>query len=626
MADDGRYLSNQPAIRVLSEADTGEESFSVVPVGPVDDEQARYIGQGPQILTHVDSPAQWNDTDITGPTFQTAVYEGRSEAIHVFGEQAVLEPPTPIQGCQCCSEEGMGTTLVPLGDCEDDCPPTSATVLGTQTWNNRAWMSDATHHWQRRYSPLVDTETWGRSAGYPPFTTPLLVAEGRHYAEAHADTSTADPLHLNSDEEFGRHYVRHLAPVGATYAILKVRMYAKESQMEDIHLHDFDALPLPWEIRTWAGADWSSSATGATAQASYERANAGTVIASGELIPRGGDIIDALPPIGSGYPLGEQENDLVEVIIPVDLDGSVRLCFLIPETLGRFNALDLHDPGSPGAVHTGMPGSRWPGLAIDPDQALDISGPVGFGDVDDQRLANGRVRPAKLNTNVYSSDRYELVFYDLNPLTVPGLCDDCPECDDPENPGTPIPPFVPGYLPIFRKQIGDPTTSLDAFICTLESGAMLLDWHTRGAVQVWGGELIPYTGRSEASIYGSGANLGDLRQAWLHWNQTLSVRSGQTFADLLIALHEGRGAVLQGDYDQFDLAERCQDTFLGDHAILLLPYENSGRILCGDPLCTTFHGIRESTLQRYAEDFGAAILGASSPQRILFAVSRPWTP
>lgn len=202
----------------------------------------------------------------------------------------------------------------------------------------------------------------------------------------------------------------------------------------------------------------------------------------------------------------------------------------------------------------------------------------------------------------------------------------CTECEDPDNPGVQIPPFTPGYLPIFRKQIGDPTTDLDAFICTLEAGAMLLDWHTRGAVQVWGGELIPWTGSPASSIYGSGANLDELRRSWLHWNQNLSVRSGQTWNDLINCLEEGRGAVIQGDYDEFNLAERCQNDFLGDHAILMLPYQQADRILCGDPLCNDFRGIARSTLQAYVENFGRAVFGVTSPQRILFAVSRPWTP
>lgn len=202
----------------------------------------------------------------------------------------------------------------------------------------------------------------------------------------------------------------------------------------------------------------------------------------------------------------------------------------------------------------------------------------------------------------------------------------CTDCSDPENPGFQLPAFTPGFMPTFRRQIGDPTTNLDGFICTFESGAMVLDWHTRGAVKVWGGELIPWSGRTEASIRATGSNLTDVQRAWRHWGQYLDIRSGQTWADLVACLTEGRAVILQGDYGAFSLAERCQDNFEENHAISVYPYQVSDRILVGDPLCHTFLGVRAASLQSYAETLGAVVYGATSPQRILFAVSRPWTP
>lgn len=202
----------------------------------------------------------------------------------------------------------------------------------------------------------------------------------------------------------------------------------------------------------------------------------------------------------------------------------------------------------------------------------------------------------------------------------------CAECDDPSNPGFQLPDFTPGFMPTFRRQIGDPTTSLDSFICTMESAAMVLDWHTRGAISVWGGELIPWCGKTEAEIRATGSNLSNARQAWSHYGQTLGVRSGQTFADMMAALAEGRAVILQGDYGVFSLVERCQDSFEGNHAISVYPYMVQDRILVGDPLCSTYHGIRQSTLQAYAEALGRAVFGTQSPQPILFAVSRAGSP
>lgn len=202
----------------------------------------------------------------------------------------------------------------------------------------------------------------------------------------------------------------------------------------------------------------------------------------------------------------------------------------------------------------------------------------------------------------------------------------CAECEDPDNPGINLPDFTPGFMPTFRKQIGDPTTTLDSFICTLESAAMVLDWHTRGAIKVWGGELIPYCGKTTAQIAATGSNLDNARQAWLHWSQVLDNRSGQTWDALVIALTQGRAVVLQGDYGIFNLAERCQDSFEDNHAISVYPYQVGDRYLIGDPLCSDFTGMKISSLKAYAEAFGRAVFGATSPQKILFAVSRPWTP
>lgn len=190
-------------------------------------------------------------------------------------------------------------------------------------------------------------------------------------------------------------------------------------------------------------------------------------------------------------------------------------------------------------------------------------------------------------------------------------------------------PIAVGYLPIFRRQIGDPTTSLDSYICTMESAAMALDWHTRNAVQVWGGELIPWCGKSEAEIiYGpdQGTSLSNAAQAWLHWGQYLESRSGQTWNDLLDCLDQGRAVILQGDYGEFSSAEKCSG-FSGNHAILVLPDKTTGTedyYAVGDPLCSAFKGIAMTSLRAYAEVFGAAVRGSSSPQQIMFAVTRPW--
>lgn len=156
---------------------------------------------------------------------------------------------------------------------------------------------------------------------------------------------------------------------------------------------------------------------------------------------------------------------------------------------------------------------------------------------------------------------------------------------------------------------------------------MVLDWHTRGAIQVWGGDLVQHCGRTETSIRSSGTNLTDLKTAWWYYGQNLDVRSGQTWDALMHCLMvEGRAIVLQGDYGVFTVGDSCQPDFVDNHAISVYPYQVDGRVMVGDPLCQKFRGVPIAHLQAYAEAFGAAVYGAQSPQPILFAVSRPWTP
>lgn len=181
-------------------------------------------------------------------------------------------------------------------------------------------------------------------------------------------------------------------------------------------------------------------------------------------------------------------------------------------------------------------------------------------------------------------------------------------------------------LPKFRYQIGDPTTSLDSYICTMESGAMALDAHTGGKYQVWGGQLIPYCGRSYYDIVRRGTNLYNVKKAWEHWGQTFTVKNGNVWANLRSDLALGKWVILQGDYDQFSLATRCQDRFLGNHAIILGPKRDAyGRILTGDPLCKTFRYVSESELRRYAEDLGRQTWTAAGVRwtgQILYGVTK----
>lgn len=179
------------------------------------------------------------------------------------------------------------------------------------------------------------------------------------------------------------------------------------------------------------------------------------------------------------------------------------------------------------------------------------------------------------------------------------------------------------YRPIFRKQIGDPKTGYDAYICTMESGAMALDFHTQGAIRVWGGELLSKTGLSHSQII-DGTNLWDLDRAWAAYGQDFDIRAGQNWESFLYALQSGRAAVLQGDYDQFSLDVRCQDSFTGNHAILVLPEKNGSSWLVGDPLCSDFAWVEEYKLNKYATKLAVSQTG--NVNKLYWGVTRVVSP
>lgn len=160
------------------------------------------------------------------------------------------------------------------------------------------------------------------------------------------------------------------------------------------------------------------------------------------------------------------------------------------------------------------------------------------------------------------------------------------------------------YIPIFRRQIGDPTTDRDAYICTMSSGAMALDYHTLGKIQVWGGQL-----EKCQDDHVGGSDLYDLRTAWKRChNQTLEIRSGQGWAGVKRALAEGRAVVIQGDYDQMG-SYSCQASFLGGHAEVLIP-STTRWARVGDPLCRGFKDVPEKTMKAYAEKLASGVLFA----------------
>jgi hypothetical protein len=155
------------------------------------------------------------------------------------------------------------------------------------------------------------------------------------------------------------------------------------------------------------------------------------------------------------------------------------------------------------------------------------------------------------------------------------------------------------YRPILRPQIGDPTTSLDASICTLESAAMALDFDTLGGVQVWGGQLVPYCGKTPAQIAAKGTRLEDAALAWTHWGRTLTIRSGERWTALESVLSTGVFLVVQGIYGALPAKYRY-GSFLGPHAMAISPEPcGIGTLLVGDPLHSDWMAMPASAIWQY---------------------------
>ena len=127
------------------------------------------------------------------------------------------------------------------------------------------------------------------------------------------------------------------------------------------------------------------------------------------------------------------------------------------------------------------------------------------------------------------------------------------------------------YRPIFRQQKpsvdpkepwpGESVARGDNHAwnnCTMTSGAIGLDFHTRGRKRLWGGDMRHHQG----DLVG-GTDLSDLKVAWSHigTGYNLIIKSGDGW-DAVIAAHEqGRGVVIQGVGDT-----PGRGTYKGPHA------------------------------------------------------------
>ena len=176
------------------------------------------------------------------------------------------------------------------------------------------------------------------------------------------------------------------------------------------------------------------------------------------------------------------------------------------------------------------------------------------------------------------------------------------------------------YLPLFRPQRSDPVethATHEGSNCLMASGAMALDYHTRGRLQVWGGDL-----RHRQMDLEGGTDLRDLRTAWGSYGETLDIRTGQGWAGVLAALTEGRGVLLCGDSGELDGS--CAEIQDVEHGIFVHPDRDAaGRYRYGDPWCALpgWKWATPAALKLYATPLGMQFAVTAAQEGVMAQVA-----
>ena len=164
----------------------------------------------------------------------------------------------------------------------------------------------------------------------------------------------------------------------------------------------------------------------------------------------------------------------------------------------------------------------------------------------------------------------------------------------------PLPPIDTGgvYRPPFGSQFGDPSEShssphSEGSNCTMAAAGMALRYHQgESASNRRGGDMRHHQSDNE-----SGTDLYDAAQAWAHYGESLSIRSGQGWGEVADCHDEGRGIILQGTGG---IATGCGD-YTGGHAVYVAPEDSGSKWLLGDPECSGWDWVEESNLKAFAQ-------------------------
>lgn len=125
-----------------------------------------------------------------------------------------------------------------------------------------------------------------------------------------------------------------------------------------------------------------------------------------------------------------------------------------------------------------------------------------------------------------------------------------------------------------------------------------LDFHTLGAKTSTGAKM-----RARQSDQVGGTDAYDAQRAWATYAETLIIRNGRYWADLVT--DRERGWFIELDVWYGVLPDRCQANGQIGHTIGIAPEINSvGQWLVSDPLCFNYKWMKPSDLRAASEEWG----------------------
>lgn len=165
------------------------------------------------------------------------------------------------------------------------------------------------------------------------------------------------------------------------------------------------------------------------------------------------------------------------------------------------------------------------------------------------------------------------------------------------------------YRPAHVRQLGW-GSAFDGLNCTMASACIALDRHTEGAKT-----SNPPLMRSFQSDQVGGTDLNDAADAWAAgYGETLTVNT-VSWATFVSQINAGRGAIVQGDYQEIPDAYSGQPSFDGPHAIYVNEFNSDvSKALVYDPLRSSAYWLPSTYLRNYAEAFAGGSVAAGFTQ------------